>query len=71
MAETMELKIRDYLFPLFIAIAGTSVSTSVFDSMSILGADLSRARLRHAVNALGGLSKKQTKQWEKDFRKFA
>jgi len=39
--------------------------------MSILGADLSRARLRYAVNALGGLSKKQAKQWEKDFRQFA
>lgn len=70
MAEKMALKIRDYLFPLFVAIAGTSVSTSIFDSMSILGADLSRARLRHGVNALGGLSKKQSKQWEKDFRAF-
>lgn len=71
MAEQMELKVRDYLFPLFVAIAGTPVSTSVFDSMAILGADMSRARLRHAVNVLGGLSKKQTKKWEKDFRAFA
>ncbi len=70
MAETMGLKIRDYLFPLFVAIAGTSVSTSVFDSMAILGADMSRARLRHAVNLLGGVSKKQTKKWEKDFREY-
>jgi len=71
MSETMELKIRDYLFPLFIAIAGTNVSTSVFDSMTVLGPDLSRARLRHAVNVLGGVSKKQTKKWEKDFRQYS
>ncbi len=70
MSGIMGLKIRDYLFPLFIAIAGTNVSTSVFDSMTVLGPDLSRARLRHAVNVLGGLSKKQTKKWEKDYRAF-
>lgn len=70
MSDTMGLKIRDYLFPLFIAIAGTNVSTSVFDSMTVLGPDLSRARLRHAVNALGGVSKKQTKKWEKEFRQY-
>lgn len=70
MAEQLELKIRDYLFPLFVAIAGTAVSTSVFDSMSIIGSDLSRARLRHAIESLGGLSKKQTKEWEKDFRRL-
>lgn len=70
MAEKMELKIRDYLFPLFVAIAGTAVSTSVFDSMAVLGADMSRARLRHGVEVLGGVSKKQTKKWEKEFQAF-
>lgn len=68
MAETMELKIRDYLFPLFVAIAGTPVSTSLYDSMAVLGPDMTRARLRHALDNLGGFSKKQLKVLEKEFR---
>jgi len=68
LADGMEFKIRDFLFPLFIAIAGTSQSVSVVDSMSILGPDMSRARLRHALEIVGGPSKKQTKSWEKEFK---
>lgn len=70
MAEQMGIKVRDYLFPLFIAIAGTHVSVSVFDSMAILGADMSRARLRYAIDLLGGLSKKKGKAWEKEYRRL-
>ena len=68
LSDSMEIKIRDFLFPLFVAIAGTSQSVSVVDSMSLLGPDMSRARLRHALNVVGGPSKKQTKAWEKEFR---
>ncbi len=70
MAEQMDIKVRDYLYPLFVAIAGTNVSVSIFDSCAILGADMSRARLRYAINILGGLSKKQTKSWEKAYRQL-
>jgi len=70
-ADAQELKIRDFLFPLFIAIAGTSQTVSVMDSMAILGADMSRARMRHALGVVGGPSKKQTKKWEKEFRAIA
>jgi glutamyl-tRNA synthetase len=71
LSDAMEIKIRDFLFPLFVAIAGTSQSVSVVDSMSILGPDMSRARLRHALDIVGGPSKKQTKAWEKEFRSIA
>jgi len=67
LADAMGFKIRDFLFPLFVAIAGTSQSVSVVDSMSILGPDMSRARLRYALDVVGGPSKKQTKSWEKEF----
>ncbi len=67
LAAQMELKIRDFLAPLFIAIAGTSASISVIDSMQMLGSDLSRARIRHAIEALGGLSKKRLKEVEKAY----
>lgn len=67
LADALEVKIKDFLFPVFVAIAGTAASFSVVDSMELLGADLSRARLRHAVEVLGGVSKKQTKKLEKEF----
>jgi len=70
LAEKMGLKIRDFLFPVFIAIAGTSVSVSVIDSMAILGLDLTRARLRHAIATLGGISGKQQKNLEKDYQQL-
>ncbi|WP_415887685.1 glutamate--tRNA ligase [Neptuniibacter sp. QD37_6] len=68
LAEAMDYKIRDFLFPLFIAVAGTNQTVSVMDSMAILGPDMTRARLRHAVNVLGGPSKKEAKRWEKEYR---
>ena len=71
LAEGMGLKIRDFLQPLFIAIAGTAVSVSVIDSMAILGLDLVRARIRHALAVLGGISGKQQKVLEKEYRELA
>jgi glutamyl-tRNA synthetase len=71
LAEAMGFKIRDFLFPLFIAVAGTNQTVSVMDSMAILGPDMTRARLRHAVNVLGGPSKKEAKRWEKEYRELS
>jgi len=68
LADSMELKIRDLLSPLFIAIAGTNQTVSIMDSMSILGPDMSRARVRHALNILGSPSKKEAKRWDKEFK---
>lgn len=68
LAQAMEIKPKDFFAPLFVAIAGTTSSVSVFDSMAILGPDISRARLRAAVNAVGSPSKKEGKRWEKEFQ---
>ena len=70
LADSMEIKIREFLFPLFIAISGKAVSTSVFESIDILGLDISRTRLRHAIEVLGGVSKKQMKKYEKEYQEF-
>ena len=67
-ADGLGLKIRDYLAPLFVAISGRPVSLPLFDSMVILGADLTRMRIRSALTALGGVSKKQAKALEKEYR---
>jgi glutamyl-tRNA synthetase len=45
----MQLKLRDLLRPFYVAIAGSSTSTPLFDSMEILGKDICRARLRRAL----------------------
>jgi glutamyl-tRNA synthetase len=65
LAEHMDIKLRDFMPAFFIAIAGTTASTPVMASMVTLGADLSYARLRHALDVLGGVSKKDTSAWQK------
>ncbi|BFM15418.1 glutamate--tRNA ligase [Maricurvus nonylphenolicus] len=68
LAGQLDIKMKDFLAPLFIAIAGTTASFSVFDSMVLLGPDMSRARLRHALNVkVGELGKKQLKKLEKAY----
>lgn len=67
LAELLELKIRDFLFPLFVAISGRDVSISVIDAVVLLGLDISRTRLRDGISLLGGLSKNQLKNLEKDY----
>ncbi|MBV2134628.1 glutamate--tRNA ligase [Pseudomonas sp. MAP12] len=64
-AEHLGLKLRDLMPLIFPAISGQASSVSVLDAMEILGPDLSRFRLRQAVELLGGVSKKETKEWEK------
>jgi glutamyl-tRNA synthetase len=68
LADGMEIKLKDFMPPLFIAIAGTTASISVVDSMEVLGPEMSRARLRYAVDVLGGLGKKRLKKLEKRYQ---
>ena len=72
MAEMEEMKLKDLLRPFFFAISGSAVSLPLFDGMALLGPDLSRVRLRIALNKLSeagsGLSKKGLKSLEKEYR---
>lgn len=70
LADQMGIKVKDALAPIFIAIAGTTASFSVVDSMQIIGPDMTRARLRHAINVLGGFGKNKQKDLEKVFLKL-
>jgi glutamyl-tRNA synthetase len=70
-ADSMDIKLKPFLAPLFIAIAGSSASISVMDSMNLLGADMSRARLRHAIGVLGGIGKKKLKKMEKAYQQLS
>ena len=67
LSEVMRMKLKVFLEPLFIAITGSSASISVMDSMHILGPDVSCARLRFAIDLIGGVSKKGLKRLEKTY----
>ncbi|MBT4522138.1 MAG: glutamate--tRNA ligase [Halieaceae bacterium] len=68
LADAQGIKVKDFLAPLFIAISGSAASFSVVDSMEMLGPDMARARIRHAIEVLGGVSKKAMKRLEKEYQ---
>lgn len=70
-STALGFKLRDFMFPFFVAIAGSASSTPVMESMNILGADMTRSRLRHALTVLGGVSKQEAKDWEKAWKEAA
>jgi len=75
LADHAGMKLKNYLQPVFLAISGSTTSISVLDAMVILGPDMSRARLRFALNLIGdpkqaGFSKKLTKRLEKAYQAF-
>ncbi len=63
LAQRMEIKLRDFMAPLFLAISGASSSTPVMEAMAILGQDMVRARLRHALDLLGRPSREEEQAW--------
>ena len=71
LAEVMDIGMRDFIAPLFIAVSGRAVSLPLFDAMSYLGRGRVRARLRSALEALGGVSKKEAKRLERGYRELS
>ncbi|MCK5894904.1 MAG: glutamate--tRNA ligase [Endozoicomonadaceae bacterium] len=71
LATAIDLKVGELMQPIFVAIAGTSSSWSVVDSMAILGPDMSRARIRYAIDVLGGVSKKEGKRLDKEYKQLS
>ncbi|MFN3585918.1 MAG: glutamate--tRNA ligase [Moraxellaceae bacterium] len=67
-STVLGIKLRDLMPPFFVAIAGSTSSTPVMEAMSILGPDMTRARLRHALAVLGEASKNESKAWEAFWR---
>ena len=57
--------IRDITGPMFVAAMGQKVGPPLYESLTLLGIDLSRMRLLKAIDALGGLSKKKSRSLEK------
>ena len=68
LATQMDTKLRAFMPPLFIAICGSKNAVSVMDTMAVIGPDLTRNRLRHGIEVLGGVSKKAGKRLEKRYQ---
>ena len=68
LADKLDIKLRDLTRPFYVAVTGSTASTPLFASMALVGRDLTRSRLRYALELLGGLSAKKTKALEKTFR---
>ena len=69
-ADALDVKFRDFIKPFFVAMSGKQNSTPMFDTMAIVGPDLTRARVRHALDLLGGVSKKGAKRLEKRYQEL-
>ncbi|MFO8182915.1 MAG: glutamate--tRNA ligase [Candidatus Aegiribacteria sp.] len=67
LSEKLGIKLKHLAAPLYIAVTGRAVSTPLFDTMAILGSDVTRMRIRTAMERLGGLSGKQLKKLEKKY----
>lgn len=67
LAKNMGVKLGDFNGPLFVAVSGTKDSFSVMDAMALLGSDMTRARLKDAIDVLGGAGKKVLKRYEKEY----
>ncbi len=66
-AAFWEWPVRDVTAVLFAAVMGRRVGPPLFDSMAVLGPDVTRRRLLDAMDRAGGLGKKKLKKLEKDW----
>jgi len=67
MGDRLDLKLRDLTRPFYVAVSGNTASTPLYDSIELLGSDLTRMRLRRAIESLGGLSSKKLKATQKEY----
>ncbi len=64
-AQTLGHKFRDVARPFYLAITGSATSVPLYDAIEILGRDLVRERLRTALDALGGVTAAELKEWKR------
>jgi len=75
-ADGMGVRPRDFNKPFFVAMSGSTVSTPLYESLVLLGADLSRVRVRRALSVISTdehgnpkpLGKKPLKRMDKEYQ---
>ena len=70
LSGALGIKLRDFMAPFFVSMAGSPSAPPVMEAMAIMGPDMTRARLREAIAVLGGVSKNETKVLEKQLAAF-
>ena len=68
-AEFWEWPVRDVTVPMIAAMTGERVGPPLFESVALLGMDMTRMRLMQAIEVLGGLSKKKAGKLEKSWNR--
>ncbi|MCY3885725.1 MAG: glutamate--tRNA ligase [Gammaproteobacteria bacterium] len=68
LSKSMSLKFRDFLGPIFVAVSGRTVTLPLFDSLELLERDVVKMRIRSAIDVLGGISKKESKRLDREWR---
>ncbi len=63
-ARTLGRKFRDVARPFYVAITGSPTSVPLYDAIDMLGRDVVRERLRHALELLGGVSGAEQRAWK-------
>ena len=62
--ETLGVKFRDLSRVFYVAMTGSATALPLFDSMELLGRDICRERFRFALDAVGGVTNKEQKEWQ-------
>ena len=65
-AGAVDRKLRDVTRPFYVAITGSATSVPLYDAIDILGRDLCRERLRHALDLLGKPTSGEEKLWRSE-----
>ncbi len=68
--ERFAIKQRDLTRPFYVALSGRPAATPLYQSMEILGSDMTRMRLRRAIAALGPVSSKRQKALEEEYARM-
>jgi glutamyl-tRNA synthetase len=69
--ERMGKKPRDVIRPFYTAIAGSPTALPLYDSVLLLGRDLTRERLRAALATLGTPSNRELDEWRREWQVHA
>ena len=68
-ADLTNLKLKRFLAPIFVSIAGTTSSISVMDSICILGKISSVERINESIELLGGVTEQKYNEFLIEFNR--
>ena len=70
LSEKTGVKLRDLTRPYYVAVCGSPTSLPLFDAMALLESDITRMRVRRAIDVLGGLSGAKLKAVEQQHQEW-